>query len=111
MVVYREVNGKWGMSQLISKARGDNGNESIQIDLNWRLTAAIFGGQNVKISLEERRELGLPVAKILHGWLSAYIREGGQLGYGNGAKVDTLVAHVWGKRPCSLPALKKQVGS
>lgn len=36
-------------------------------------------------------------AKLLHCWLCSNIRLGRSLGNGNGAHIDTLAPHVWGK--------------
>jgi hypothetical protein len=86
--------------------------ETLTISLNWRLTDAIFENQNVNISLSERRELSSSrVAKVLHVWLSGYIRPGGELMAGKGAKIDTLIKHVWGKRLCSPDDMKSRRNS
>ena len=37
------------------------------------------------------------VAKLIHSWLCSNIRLGRALGNGNGAHLDTLAPHVWGK--------------
>lgn len=67
------------------------------IAANPRLTGAVFAGQNVQVSLHERAALSSEVGKILHSWLCSNIRLGGSLGYGGqGAKLETLAAHVWG---------------
>lgn len=101
VTLYRSVNGKWGTSSLISGAGGDE-NGNIVVNINWRLAKAITGGQSVHVSLNERQELSSsPVAKILHTWLSAYVRPGSQLMAGKGAELDTLASHVWGSRACS----------
>lgn len=99
VTVYRGQGANGGTSRLLSfQHRSDE----LILSLNWRLTDAIFGGQNIQISLIERRELSdSPVAKILHAWLSGHIRPGGHLMAGRGAEVDSLIRHVWGKRPCS----------
>lgn len=93
----RNIKGKFGTSRLLGfQGKGDR----LVVSLNWRMTDAIFGGQNIQVSLHERHTLG-PVAKILHTWLSAHIRPGGQLMAGRGASLDALIPHVWGKRPAS----------
>jgi len=66
------------------------------IAANPRLTAALFSGQHVRVSLYERRALETEAAKILHCWLSSNIQLGKSLGNGNGAKIDTLLPHVYG---------------
>lgn len=94
MTVYRSVGRKGGISQLLS-FRHDG--EKMAISLNWRLADAIFGHQNIQVSLHERMALKSPTAKILHAWLSAHIRLGRSLMEGQGAMVDTLCKHVWGE--------------
>jgi hypothetical protein len=69
----------------------------IYIAANPRMTGAVFCGQYVKVSLFERNELESEVAKLLHCWLCSNIRLGQALGNGNGAHIDTLAPHIWGK--------------
>lgn len=69
----------------------------IHVAANPRLTGAVFRGQHVKVSLFERGELESEAAKLLHCWLCSNIRLGHSLGNGNGAHIDTLAPHVWGK--------------
>jgi hypothetical protein len=69
----------------------------IYVAANPRLTGAVFSGQYVKVSLFERNELESNVAKLLHCWLCSNIRLGQSLGHGNGAMLDTLAPHIWGK--------------
>ncbi|MDD1975440.1 replication protein C, IncQ-type [Pseudomonas tussilaginis] len=71
--------------------------KEIYVAANPRLTGAVFRGQHVKISLFERNELESEVAKLLHCWLCSNIRLGQALGNGNGAHLDTLAPHVWGR--------------
>ncbi len=87
-----------GLTHLLSFQHVD---DRLIVTLNYRLTHAIFGGQNIRVSLHERHNLRNPVAKILHTWLSAYVREGRSLMAGHGAKLDTLARHVWGNRPAT----------
>lgn len=106
VVMYRGFKGHGGTSKLLSFQHQE---DKFIVSLNWRLTDAIFGGQNIHVSLTERHQLSdSPVAKILHTWLSAYIRPGQSLMAGRGAEVDTLVRHVWGKRPASDGTLKQR---
>ncbi|MCP3713128.1 hypothetical protein M3I54_40680 [Paraburkholderia sp. CNPSo 3274] len=99
VVMYRGVKGAGGTSRLLSYQHHV---DHFIVSLNWRMADAIFGGQNIQVSLHERLALSeSPVAKILHTWLSAYIRPGSHLMAGRGADIDSLVSHVWGKRPCS----------
>lgn len=65
---------------------------AVGVVINPRLTEAVLGGQHARISLTERRALRSEVAKLLHAWLSAYLRAGKSLV----ADVDTLGPHVWG---------------
>lgn len=70
------------------------GNDSqVVIAVNYRLATAIFGGQFVRISLVERRELEVPAAKVLHGWFSSRLRRGGK---GCRFAIKDLVQRVWG---------------
>lgn len=69
----------------------------IHVAANPRLTGAVFRGQHVKVSLFERNELESEVAKLLHCWLCSNIRLGRALGNGNGAHIDTLAPHIWGR--------------
>jgi hypothetical protein len=110
VTLMRDLEGGGGTSTLLSAKWKADG--TIFVTLNWRMTDAILGGQNIQISLHERHELGdrAYVAQILHAWLSGHIRLGGQLMAGRGAKIDTLIKHVWGTRPCSDDVLKKRRG-
>jgi hypothetical protein len=93
-------------SRLISFQHDDN---HFTIGINWRLSGSISRRQNSPVSLVERRSLGNdPVTKILHAWLCAFIRLGGPLMAGEGAEIDTLIRHVWGKRPCSKDVVKNR---
>lgn len=71
--------------------------KEIHVGANPRLTGAVFRGQHVKVSLFERNELESEVAKLLHCWLCSNIRLGLALGNNNGAHLDTLAPHVWGR--------------
>lgn len=95
VTMYREKDNKGGISRLLGFQRDG---DKLVVSLNWRMAHAIFGGQNIQVSLHERHCL-TGAAKILHTWLSAHIRLGGQLMAGRGASIDSLIAHVWGKRP------------
>lgn len=99
--LYREVSGKpKRISPLIAFPIAFKG-DLLPIRLNWRLAGSIFGQQNIRVSLNERRELRTPIARLAHCWLSCFIREGQSLMAGKGAKVQTLAKHVWGNRPAS----------
>jgi hypothetical protein len=106
--IYREVPGKKKrispLIQFPKTFRGDN----LPIRLNWRLAASIFGKQNVRVSLNERRNLESPIAKIAHCWFSCFIREGQSLMAGKGASLNTLASHVWGRRPASDAVWRKR---
>lgn len=104
--LYRNIGAAGGTAKLLSF---QHRKEHLVVSLNWRLTDAIFGGQNVHVSLVERLSLGdQPAAKILHTWFSAYVRRGSMLMAGKGAEIDTLARHVWGKRPCSDDVLRQR---
>lgn len=106
--IYREVPGKKKrISPLIQFPKAFDGDQ-LPIRLNWRLAASIFGEQNVRISLNERRSLKTPIAKIAHCWFSCFVREGQSLMAGRGASLNTLAAHVWGRRPASDEVWRKR---
>lgn len=106
--VYREVPGKKKrISPLIQFPKAFDGH-LLPIRLNWRLAASIFGEQNVRVSLHERRQLQTPIAKIAHCWFSCFIREGQSLMNGQGAYLCTLTKHVWGPRPASDEVWRKR---
>ena len=106
--VYREVPGKKKrISPLIQFPKAFEG-DKLPIRLNWRLAASIFGEQNVRVSLHERRRLETPIARIMHCWFSCFIREGQSLMAGKGASLHTLAQHVWGRRPASDPVWRKR---
>lgn len=106
--VYREVpNKKKRISPLIQFPRAFDG-DLLPIRLNWRLAASIFGEQNVRVSLHERRQLQTPIARIAHCWFSCFIREGQSLMRGQGARLSTLTEHVWGRRPASDAVWRKR---
>ena len=106
--VYREVPGrKKRISPLVQFPKAFEG-DKLPIRLNWRLAASIFGEQNVRVSLNERRNLETPIAKIMHCWFSCFIREGQSLMAGRGASLSTLAAHVWGRRPASDAVWRKR---
>lgn len=95
----REINRETGWDRacnLISVSFNHKTRE-IHIAANPRLTGAVFRGQHVKVSLFERNELESEVATLLHCWLCSNIRLGHALGNGNGAHLDTLAPHVWGR--------------
>lgn len=99
--LYRAIPGrKQRISPLIAFPKSFDG-DLLPIRLNWRLAASIFGQQNVRVSLNERRELKTPISKIAHCWCSCFIREGQSLMAGRGAGLKTLAKHVWGARPAS----------
>jgi hypothetical protein len=97
--VYRSVGKRGATSRLISfKHDGDR----LKVLVNWRLASAILGaGQFAQISLYERKDLTTSAAKILHAWLCCHLRLGQSFMKGQGVKLDTLIPHVWGKRPAS----------
>lgn len=95
----REINHATGwdrVSNLIS-TQFNHRTRDVYVAANPRLTGAVFTGQHVKISLYERNALKTEAAKILHCWLCSNIRLGRALGNGQGAHLDTLAPHVWGR--------------
>ena len=106
VVMYRRIGKQGGSSNLLSfEHQGDR----MSIALNWRLAASILGDQqNVRVSLYERQKLTRSVSRLLHAWLSCYVRQGSSLMDGQGAKIDTLARHIWGKRPASADVIRKR---
>lgn len=80
----------WSMRMLSYASRPDG---TIHIALNERFAEALGGGQNVRISLDERRQLKSEPAQIMHAWLTATTRPGGK---GVWTGLDTLATRVWG---------------
>lgn len=87
-----------GSQHLISctSARG----ESLQIQLSWRLTKALFatglkgGGSYAAISMIERRSLPAGVPRLVHAYLCSW-----RPGIGTGRiKKRNLVLHIYGPR-------------
>lgn len=71
--------------------KGEAGNYEIAI--NYRFAIAMFGehAQFISINLSERHNLKSDTAKILHYWLSSWLREGNS----KPIKRDTLITKVW----------------
>ena len=87
----------WDQRSNLIRTKFNRKTKEIYIAANPRITNAVFNGQHVRVSLFERNALETEVAKLLHCWLSSNIRLGASLGIGgNGAKIDTLAAHIWG---------------
>jgi hypothetical protein len=105
----REVNKKTGWDRVCNLISVDFNqiSGSTYIAANPRLSASVFRGQHVRISLHERNALDSEVAKLLHSWLCSNIRLGRSLGNGNGAHIDTLAPHVWGSAWSGLSASSK----
>lgn len=106
VVMYRRVGKRGGSSNLLSF---EHDGDRMSIALNWRLAASILGDrQNIQVSLYERQKLGGAVPRLLHAWLSCYVRQGHSLMNGQGAGLDTLARHIWGKRPVSESVKRKR---
>lgn len=106
-VTMHRVEGRRAISSRLISFQVDG--DQLVICLNWRLSGSINGEHNSPVSLSERRALGNdPVAKILHAWYCGYTRLGKRMGFENGVKIDTLIRHVWGKRPFSEAVSKKR---
>lgn len=78
-------------TRLIAYSENDAG---IHVLLNWRLSWSVAEDQFCYVDLEERRALKCPVARIMHTWLSVYVRQKSKLAR-NGAKIETLMRHVY----------------
>lgn len=80
----------WSM-RMLSYASDPDG--TIHIALNERISEALGGGQNVRISLDERRQIKGDTAQVLHAWLTATTRAGSK---GLWTSLDKLSVRVWG---------------
>lgn len=88
--IQEETDGEIYKSRVLAWVVGDDG--VINIALNRRASNSLRGGQFVKISLSERRQLPDERSKCLHAWLSASLRPGTTRAY----VIDSLQRHVWG---------------
>lgn len=79
----------WSMRMLSYASRPDG---TIHIALNDRFAEAL-AGQNVRISLDERRQLKGDATQVLHAWLTATTRAGSK---GFWTSLDALSIRVWG---------------
>jgi hypothetical protein len=79
----------WSMRMLSYASRPDG---TIHIALNERFAQAL-AGQNVRVSLDERRKIKSEPAQVLHAWLTATTRAGS---WGFWTALDTLAVRVWG---------------
>ena len=82
---------KWHM-KLLSWVEAPDGR--IHIALNSRFAEA-FGGQHIRVSLEERRQfrgLDKEKAQVAHAWLSAWMRPGET----RTIRVDVIAEKIWG---------------
>lgn len=86
---------KWDYSVNLLRYACNKVNNEIYVAINPEMTRALLGGQHAKISLYERQVLQTEVAKLLHFWMSGYIRFGCSLGK-NGVHLNKLCRHVWG---------------
>lgn len=86
---------EWSMN-LLSYAESPDG--EINIALNSRFANAL-GGQYVWISLEERHQLK-ETSKSVHGWLSAWLRQGRTQSIG----IEKLLANIWGEEQGKSPS-------
>jgi hypothetical protein len=95
-----------GSSNLLNVTYHKDGRTYVMI--NWRLAGSvIFRDQHIKVSLFERNKLESEAAKILHCWLCSNMRLGQAIGNGSGAKLDTLLPHVWGTQVEQWSAKRK----
>lgn len=79
----------WSMRMLSYASRPDG---TIHIALNERFAQAL-AGQNVRVSLDERRQIRGDAAQVLHAWLTATTRAGSK---GLWMGLDAISARVWG---------------
>lgn len=79
----------WSMRVLSYASRPDG---TIHIALNDRFAQAL-AGQNVRVSLDERRQIKGDTAQVLHAWLTATTRAGSK---GLWMGLDAISVRVWG---------------
>lgn len=79
----------WSMRLLSYASRPDG---TIHIALNERFAEAL-AGQNVRVSLDERRQIKGDAAQVLHAWLTATTRAGSK---GLWMGLDAISVRVWG---------------
>jgi hypothetical protein len=110
--MYRKLEKRGASSHLLTFGHDDDTGE-LRISLNWRMTRAIFGlvsAQWVLVSLHERRDLRSPTAKVLHAWLSAFVRLGERYGFEkNPPYLESLIPHVWGHRPVASGTKRRRL--
>lgn len=104
----------WSMRLLSYAAKPDG---TIHIALNQRFAEAL-AGQNVRVSLDERRQLKSDCAQVLHAYLTATTRPGSK---GLWIALDGLSTRIWGvaaqnantqrKRRSTLVAALLEIGA
>ena len=92
-VFYQNKRTGWrGADWFLRYRAHDNGRLIVQ--LNWRLTGAIFGEYlHAEINMTERNTLKKDAAKTLHRWLSAHL----WAGKSEFITYEALIGHVWSK--------------
>lgn len=98
-----EITGWSGSSWFMAYETNKDGR--LRIQLNWRLSGAIFGEYlHAIINLDERAALAKDPSKTLHRWLSAHIWPGrwGKFHY------ETLIRHIWSE-DASGPTTRKRI--
>ncbi len=85
-----EITGWSGSSWFMAYETHKDGR--LRIQLNWRLSGAIFGEYlHAIINLDERAALTRDPSKTLHRWLSAHIWPGNNGNF----HYETLIRHIW----------------
>lgn len=91
VTVYRQIGRNMGHAPLMGWSGIEGG--ALRLYLNWRLANAVLGGgQYVLISLDERRMMQDEVGKLLHCWVSSFVRRGQVLR----VTKTNLLQHIWG---------------
>lgn len=97
-----EITGWSGTSWFMAHETHKDGR--LRIQLNWRLSGAIFGEYlHAIINLDERAALSKDPSKTLHRWLSAHIWPGrsGTFHY------ETLSRHIWSEEASGATTRKR----
>lgn len=95
-IFVRAEDGRWGLTHLISGARG-HGRDSIEVQINARSARAVLdGGSYAAISMRDWRTLSSDVAKALYAWLQAWFG-GSRAANTRKISMEKLIEHAYGR--------------
>lgn len=113
MKMKNKMSGKWDITQLISKTKGDR-LESIEVSLNFRLTEILLisgnagGGNYAGISLTSHHLIKTNVGRLLHTWLCVW---GGNKKDMSRPLMETMIKQVYGSVSNNKVELHRQRSS